>query len=166
MKQCPRCKKVFYGDVTFCPVCGFADNNPKSEEPSFKICPKCNKEYLGVIDHCIECGYSTDSYKKKMKRLSMELTDPVDYIPPIILKCPICRSANIKEISATSKTLGAVGFGIFSKTARSQFECKSCGYKWWYKYIKYNYFHSSLILPLNVDKKIRGILVFSRNPPS
>lgn len=133
MKQCPRCKKVFYGDVTFCPVCGFADNNPKSEEPSFKICPKCNKEYLGVIDHCIECGYSTDSYEKKMKRLSMELTDPVDYIPPIILKCPICRSANIKEISATSKTLGAVGFGIFSKTARSQFECKSCGYKWWYK---------------------------------
>ena len=133
MKQCPRCKKVFYGDVTFCPICGFADDNPKSEEPSFKICPKCNKEYLGVMDHCIECGYSTDSYKKKMKRLSMELTDPIEYIPPIIPKCPICRSANIKEISATSKTLGAVVFGIFSKTARSQFECKSCCYKWQYK---------------------------------
>lgn len=44
-------------------------------------------------------------------------------------KCPICGSTNVKKISATSKVLGASMFGLFSKTARSQFECKSCGYK-------------------------------------
>ena len=44
--------------------------------------------------------------------------------------CPVCGSTNIKKISATSKVVGAGLFGLFSKTARSQFECKSCGYKW------------------------------------
>ena len=44
--------------------------------------------------------------------------------------CPTCGSTNIKKISATSKAVGAGLFGLFSKTARSQFECKDCGYKW------------------------------------
>lgn len=44
-------------------------------------------------------------------------------------KCPICGSTDIKKISAASKVLGASMFGLFSKTARSQFECKNCGYK-------------------------------------
>lgn len=44
--------------------------------------------------------------------------------------CPTCGSTNIKKISVTSKAVGAGLFGLFSKTARSQFECKDCGYKW------------------------------------
>lgn len=45
-------------------------------------------------------------------------------------KCPTCGSTNIRKISATKKIGGALGFGIFSKTARSQFECLNCKYKW------------------------------------
>lgn len=45
-------------------------------------------------------------------------------------KCPTCSSTNIKKISTTSKLAGAVTLGLFSKTARSQFQCKNCGYKW------------------------------------
>lgn len=45
-------------------------------------------------------------------------------------KCPTCGSTNIQKISATSKAFGAIGFGILSKTAKSQFKCNSCGYKW------------------------------------
>ena len=45
-------------------------------------------------------------------------------------KCPTCGSTNIKKISTTSKVAGAAMFGLFSKTARSQFCCNSCGYKW------------------------------------
>lgn len=47
-----------------------------------------------------------------------------------IPKCPTCNSTNIEKISATSKVVGAVAFGLFSKTARSQFKCKNCGAKW------------------------------------
>lgn len=45
-------------------------------------------------------------------------------------KCPTCQSANISKISTTSKVAGAAMFGLFSKTARSQFKCSNCGYKW------------------------------------
>lgn len=45
-------------------------------------------------------------------------------------KCPTCGSTNIRKISATKKLGGALGFGIFSKTVRSQFECLNCKYKW------------------------------------
>lgn len=45
-------------------------------------------------------------------------------------KCPTCNSTNVKKISGTAKVAGAVTFGLFSKTARSQFKCENCGYKW------------------------------------
>lgn len=45
-------------------------------------------------------------------------------------KCPTCGSINISKISAISKVAGAATFGLFSKTARSQFKCNNCGYKW------------------------------------
>ena len=45
-------------------------------------------------------------------------------------KCPTCGSTNIKKISAASKAGGMFIFGIFSKTAKSQFQCEDCGYKW------------------------------------
>ena len=45
-------------------------------------------------------------------------------------KCPTCSSTNIQKISGTAKAIGAATFGIFSKTAKSQFKCNNCGYKW------------------------------------
>lgn len=45
-------------------------------------------------------------------------------------KCPTCSSTNIQKISDLSKATHALAFGLFSKTARSQFCCKDCGYKW------------------------------------
>lgn len=46
------------------------------------------------------------------------------------IKCPTCNSRNVKRISGAAKAAGATMFGLFSKTARSQFECENCGYKW------------------------------------
>lgn len=47
-----------------------------------------------------------------------------------IPKCPTCQSTRIKRISNAKRSLHAFAFGIFSKTAQSQFECENCGYKW------------------------------------
>lgn len=44
--------------------------------------------------------------------------------------CPMCNNTNIRKISGTAKVAGAAMFGLFSKTARSQFKCENCGYKW------------------------------------
>lgn len=49
---------------------------------------------------------------------------------PNTLRCPTCSSTRVKRISTTAKVAGAATFGLFSKTARSQFKCENCGYKW------------------------------------
>ncbi|MEY8339592.1 hypothetical protein AALB16_16560, partial [Lachnospiraceae bacterium 62-35] len=41
------------------------------------------------------------------------------------IKCPTCNSTKVKRISGTAKAAGAAAFGIFSKTARSQFKCEN-----------------------------------------
>lgn len=46
------------------------------------------------------------------------------------IKCPTCNSIKVKRISGTAKAAGAVAFGLLSKTAKSQFKCENCGYKW------------------------------------
>lgn len=46
------------------------------------------------------------------------------------IHCPTCNSTNVKKISVTSKLGGAMMFGLLSKTAKSQFKCNNCGYKW------------------------------------
>ena len=45
-------------------------------------------------------------------------------------KCPTCGSTNVHKISGIKKVVHGYAFGLFSKTARSQFECNNCGYKW------------------------------------
>lgn len=47
-----------------------------------------------------------------------------------IIQCPNCNSIDTEKISTTSKIAGATTFGLLSKTAKSQFKCNHCGYKW------------------------------------
>lgn len=47
-----------------------------------------------------------------------------------IPKCPTCQSSNIHKLSVTKRMTHGLAFGLFSKTARSQWECKDCGNKW------------------------------------
>ena len=44
--------------------------------------------------------------------------------------CPTCGSTNIQKISGLNRAAHGYMFGLFSKTAKSQFCCKNCGYKW------------------------------------
>lgn len=46
------------------------------------------------------------------------------------IKCPTCGSKNVERISLTNRAVHAYAFGLFSKTAKSQFKCKDCGYAW------------------------------------
>lgn len=48
-----------------------------------------------------------------------------DYTP----HCPICGSPDIEKITLAQKAFGGIMFGLFSKTAKSQFKCNNCGAK-------------------------------------
>lgn len=92
---------------------------------------KCTeKEALEVIEELKamlkdkSSGRSVLNNKKTTKKIDSQETQ--QNTP----KCPTCGSTNIRKISSTKKVAGAIGFGLFSKSAKSQFECKNCGYKW------------------------------------
>ena len=121
-----------------CAVCGYLYNKTKEELIDYQqkrrllpdYCPICHspKEKINSNFECTICGYNLI---KKTKTLNINPNQSTSTQQRITqATCPTCNSTNIKRISAASKAVGVGLFGIFSKTARSQFECKDCGYKW------------------------------------
>lgn len=106
-------------DFYICNKCNKGYSFDTSNEYS-KLCPICNTE--------MEFFYNGDC--------DTELAEKVKNQKPIVpstkptIKCPTCGSTQVKRISTTAKVVGATMFGLFSKTAQSQFECLDCKYKW------------------------------------
>lgn len=60
-----------------------------------------------------------------------DIMEQAKYIPNIT--CPTCNNATVEKISTGRKAGYVAVTGILApafKTVRSQFECKTCGYKW------------------------------------
>lgn len=95
-----------------------------------KICEKTQKQKEMNFPSIMEYISTTARKHVFMRRISEQINfnnaSQIINIP----KCPTCSSTNIHKIYASRKLMGAVGFGLLSKTAKSQFECKNCGYKW------------------------------------
>lgn len=147
---CPKCKMEYLYKP-------FVKNKDKKQVCGYKGCDgemihsKITAEENVYIEHISEDREfliamndlrNTDviAYKEKIAQYKAEfekthapLSDDENDIykqPSNLPKCPTCNSTNIKKISAVSKAGGMFMFGIFSKTAKSQFQCEDCGYKW------------------------------------
>ena len=82
-----------------------------------------------IDKYCTNCGniYPKIAISRKYcKKCSHILSILTDNIP----KCPTCQSIRVEKISTLSKAAHGAAFGLLSKTARSQFVCHNCGYKW------------------------------------
>lgn len=76
-------------------------------------CPNCDLKILNSErTRCYVCG----------KRL-VPLTENMPH-------CPTCGSMQVQKISGLNRAAHGAAFGLLSKTARSQWECKNCGNKW------------------------------------
>ncbi len=80
------------------------------------------KEHDGIYRPLRKEKYSTNPPKYYEEE---PIIQPKKDVP----RCPICQSTKIQKISAMKRATHGYLFGFFSKTAHSQFECKSCGYK-------------------------------------
>lgn len=139
--------------IYICPLCGDNYSNVDYRNISGK-CKYCDvdliktditeKEYLEIYDTddiksatrilANKYGnfqFSDTAYDRRMKIIQEKRRQREAAKNPQKPQqhCPVCNSTNIQKISVASKAVGAGLFGIFSKTARSQFECKDCGYK-------------------------------------
>mgnify|MGYP002640633850 CR=1 FL=1 len=154
--QCTECGKEFSDKVNACPNCGcsidemdyssFCNINRKMYNliDIVNILPKIGTEDTDIHPYYI-VGMIRDrtpldpQSSEQLAKIIIETKQiPREFNGTIEVKvaeqiniphCPVCNSTEIEKISATSKVAGAVAFGLFSKTARSQFKCKSCGYK-------------------------------------
>ena len=90
-------------------------------------CPYCGKVYPANEKMCNLCEEKLVSEAVYSNRMSAARQKAKEANIP---KCPTCGSNNIEKISSFNKAAGAVMFGVLSKTARSQFKCRNCGYKW------------------------------------
>ena len=94
---------------------------------------KCIKQITGCNDQtCKEIYidlYELFSEKRREEINSFQPT--IHKTQPLHLPtCPTCGSTNVQKISGLSRAAHGYMFGLFSKTAKSQFKCGSCGYKW------------------------------------
>lgn len=69
---------------------------------------------------------SQDEHKQILNQIAYRDNNSHSYVP----KCPTCQSPNIHKLSTSKRAVHGLAFGLFSKTARSQWECKDCGNKW------------------------------------
>lgn len=78
--------------------------------------------------------YSHEANKKAWEEFDTKFNEKIENLPPLepinIPKCPTCNSTNIKKLSFINRYLHYRAIGFLSKTARSQFVCNNCGYKW------------------------------------
>ena len=122
-------------DTKICPCCekGVLENSPLTFE-EFKIIDNVSDSDRQFLKAMIELKKNDPiEYQLKMSQFKANLQQNESskkVEEDNTLRCPTCNSTKVKKISATSKVVGASMFGLFSKTARSQFKCERCGYKW------------------------------------
>lgn len=115
---CMSCQKEYEHEM-FCPECGrmLVGNN------TFDYQKNDNREKTYYEE---QRERAKQIQQRKIEAIRQQQECDKQNLP----KCPTCSSTNIEKISSLDKAAGAVMFGLFSKTARSQFKCKNCGYKW------------------------------------
>lgn len=97
-----------------------------------KICPNCKCKYSDSEFYCIKDNYRLHKYTEEQARIDQSIDKEKQELQKLnnIPKCPICQSTNIQKISSINRAVHGLAFGLFSKTARSQWVCNNCGNKW------------------------------------
>lgn len=143
MIKCIECGNMISDKSKVCIHCGCPTSESINQNATNGLDESIIKNYLINDDGIHATTYVSETlnisigdalaYIKEYKQKNAEVLNAMKQnmnqnknIP----KCPTCGSTKIEKISASAKLGGAMMFGVLSKTAKSQFKCKSCGYKW------------------------------------
>ena len=155
--KCIECGKTFSEFAEACPECGCPiekikqvkeeNKNIAEQLPDTITCPVCRNVkpkqiWLQNGLKCNVCDYSLsesiDNWEERFKNGELAEKEIEHHstpdqqsqpAPSNLPTCPTCGSTNVQKISGLSRAAHGYMFGLFSKTAKSQFCCKNCGYK-------------------------------------
>ena len=126
-----------FGDqINCCPYCKNTELKSVPISNDDFLCLRdvsnCNKQLLNAMIELAEKDPIDYELKMSQFRTQMKEQELIEQQKNNIPHCPTCGSTNIRRISTGSKAAGVAMFGIFSKTAKCQFEClnPNCRYKW------------------------------------
>lgn len=74
-----------------------------------------------------------NNYELQLKRIDSAATVQKPSEPSSVnvgLRCPVCKSSNVRRISTTSRVTSVAMVGLASSKIGKQYECKNCKHKW------------------------------------
>lgn len=147
--KCPECNRLVSTMASVCPNCGYPLVNSETttcviDGRVYDLSEQLRKIKIGDDDgfrsSCIEIKHMTGLDILDANKLALEM-DRTHKVPSHFSpeessnasnapRCPTCNSTNIERINFSTKAAASILFGFASSTARGQFHCKNCGYKW------------------------------------
>lgn len=148
---------VVMSKYTYCPICGLECNQKECIYCEEKVPLQESKYdseyyekkaedrgmydflYYKVIfqDEIVNNPLFNQEAHERAKKMSDEHFKKISYDPlkyneeyQRMPKCPSCQSTHIKQISLLNRYVHYKAIGFLSKTARSEWVCRDCGYKW------------------------------------
>lgn len=150
--KCKECDGKVSSEAKCCPHCGYPIKNKQTDKKTIEFKGK-TFDVDNIVSELLS-GRQADAYCDIVEEICINVSpyEPNDADDVMYLicqkyqiknvnlatrdgkfnnvpQCPICKSQNIERIGAMTRGMAAGLFGLFSSTARSQFICKSCGYK-------------------------------------
>ena len=140
--QCPECGHQVSDKAAACPNCGCPVSHPSEEHCTFEY-NGVTKDVSAIVSALragqkgyaageiwelfdVKSAQTIEILNGIIAKYNIVVPEPVKPVP----KCPTCGSEKIHELSAATRGIALGLFGLASKTARSQFVCENCGYKW------------------------------------
>lgn len=140
--QCPECGHQVSDKAVACPNCGCPVSHTPKEQYTFEyngvthdISDIVNylrtgqkERAIGDIWELFDATHeeTVEIFNGIIAKYNIVVPEPVKPVP----RCPTCGSEKIHKLSAATRGVSLGLFGLASKTARSQFVCENCGYKW------------------------------------
>lgn len=133
--QCRDCKKFFaipkarFIRQFVCEKCGSTSGSMHDgKDVITMVCNDCKTPQVVFVKE--DVAHRSMTYSNELQQeIPTKSTEEI-YASLGLPQCPTCKSYSVKKISGIKRAAYGSMFGLFSKTAKSQFECKNCGYKW------------------------------------
>ena len=133
--QCRDCKKFFaffyarFIRQFVCEKCGSTSGSMHDgKDVITMVCNDCKTPQVVFVKE--DVAHRSMTYSNELQQeIPTKSTEEI-YASLGLPQCPTCNSYSVKKISGIKRAAYGSMFGLFSKTAKSQFECKNCGYKW------------------------------------
>lgn len=132
---CRDCRKAWHVskggfiDRFVCEKCGSTSGSMHDgKDVITMVCNDCKTPQVVFVKE--DVAHRSMTYSNELQQeIPTKSTEEI-YASLGLPQCPTCKSYSVKKISGIKRAAYGSMFGLFSKTAKSQFECKNCGYKW------------------------------------